>query len=226
MDIGSGTGALLARLRAKLPSIQTFACDYTTQLMTLKDQPVDVANLSDEPLPYADSMFALVTCTEVIEHLDNYRRLVRETARVLQPGGVVIFSTPNVLNLQSRLRFLWFGFWNLFGPLPIGRTENFSTAGHVTPVSFFYLAHALSEAGLEFDRFEIDKVQRSSVLKLVLLSPMIAVFGGLALARERRRYKTITDDNLPLVKAMNSRKMLLGRTLVVVARKPRNSEQT
>lgn len=110
LDVGSGTGALLTRLRRMLPGVETSACDYTDSLMALQGQKVDVANLNEDRLPYFDNSFDLVTCTEVIEHLENYRRLVRETARVLRPGGAVVFSTPNVLNLQSRLRFLWFGF--------------------------------------------------------------------------------------------------------------------
>ncbi len=93
---------------------------------------VDIANLNEESLPYPAESFDIVTCTEVIEHLENYRRLIREIFRVTKPGGSVIFSTPNILNLQSRLRFLFFGFWNLFGPLPVGRAETYSTVGHIT----------------------------------------------------------------------------------------------
>jgi ubiquinone/menaquinone biosynthesis C-methylase UbiE len=220
LDIGSGTGALLARLRQALPAWEGYACDYTEELMALDGQRVDVANLSTQPLPYGDNSFGLVTCTEVVEHLENYRALVREIGRVLEPGGLVVLSTPNILNLQSRLRFLWFGFWNLFGPLPVGRSETFSTAGHITPVSFFYLAHALAESGLQLRAFEIDKVQRSAVPKLILLWPLIACFKAQALSRERRRYNTISPENLPLVELMNSNKMLLGRTIIVAAEKP------
>lgn len=220
LDVGSGTGALLAKLRRNLPGIETWACDYTDSLMAGDGQKVDVANLNEDRLPYADNSFDLVTCTEVIEHLENYRRLVRETARVLRPGGSVVFSTPNILNLQSRLRFMWFGFWNLFGPLPIGRAETFSTVGHITPVSYFYLAHAMAEAGLEVTAFQIDKVQRTAVVKLALLAPFIGLFSWLASAREHRRFKTITADNRMIVDAMNSRKMLLGRSIIVMAQKP------
>ena len=30
-----------------------------------------------------------------------------------RPGGVCVLSTPNILNVNSRLRFLWFGFAEL-----------------------------------------------------------------------------------------------------------------
>lgn len=167
-------------MRENHPNIETYACDYIDSLMKVTGQKVDIANLNEDNLPYADECFDLVTCTEVIEHLENYRRLVREVFRVTKPGGAAIFTTPNVLNLQSRIRFLFFGFWSLFGPLPIGRAESYSTVGHITPVSYFYLAHALSESGFALSQLEIDKPQRTAMPKLLVLYPFIALFGFFA----------------------------------------------
>jgi len=220
LDIGSGTGALIALIRQTHPSMETHACDYTDSLMKVPDQKVDIANLNEEVLPYSAETFDLVTCTEVVEHLENYRRLVREIFRVTKPGGAAIFTTPNVLNLNSRLRFLSFGFWNLFGPLPVGRAESYSTVGHITPVSYFYLAHALAESGFSLSQLEIDKPQRSAMPKLLVLWPFIALFGFLAKQREIRRYKTVDKSNSEIVETLNSVKMLLGRTIIVVARRP------
>jgi SAM-dependent methyltransferase len=186
-------------------------------LMQVENQNVEIANLNEDALPYQASTFDLVTCTEVVEHLENYRKLVREVFRVTKPGGAAIFTTPNVLNLQSRLRFFYFGFWNLFGPLPIGRAETYSTVGHITPVSYFYLAHALEEAGFTVRQVEIDKPQRSAIAKIWLCWPFIALFGFLARRREARRYRTIDQSNIDIVRRMNSLPMLLGRTIVVMA---------
>lgn len=220
LDIGSGAGTLLDDIAREVPAVSTYACDYTTELMERDGQRVEVVDINRESLPYEDDYFDVVTCTEVVEHLENYRHLLRETWRVTKPGGTVVFSTPNVLNLNSRLRFLWFGFWNLFGPLPVGRDENFSTVGHITPVPFFYLAHALAEAGFNDIGLEVDKYQRSAMPKLVLWWPLIGLFGRFASAKETRRYRTIDDSNAGIMAPMNSLKMLLGRTIVVVARKP------
>jgi ubiquinone/menaquinone biosynthesis C-methylase UbiE len=220
LDIGSGTGALISALRGTHPQAQSFACDYTDALMKAPGQRVDVVDLNHGNLPYEDNRFDVVTCTEVVEHLENYRHIVREMHRVLKPGGSMIVTTPNVLNIQSRVRFLFFGFWNLFGPLPVGRAEQFSTVGHITPVSYFYLVHAMAEAGLRVSGFDIDKAQRSGVAKLVVFGPLIALFSALARRREVRRFRTIDESNEAFVRNMNSAKMLLGRTIVVVAAKP------
>jgi len=171
-------------------------------------------------LPYADASFDLVTATEVIEHLADFRRVVREIHRVLRPGGVCILSTPNILNLNSRLRFLWFGFWNLFGPLPVKHSKLYSTGGHINPCSWFYIAHALLDAGFAEVAPSVDKYQRSAIPKLILLWPFIKFFGARALQRERDRYQTLDAANEPLVRAMNSTPLLLGRTVIASAAKP------
>lgn len=224
LDIGSGTGALIALIKHQNPTLNSSACDYIDSLMALEGQKVDVVDLSHQSLPYPAASFDLVTCTEVIEHLENYHRIVREVSNVLKPNGHIIFTTPNVLNLRSRLRFLFFGFWNMFGPLKIGRTETYSTEGHITPVSFFYLAHAIGEAGLELKDLQFDKLQRGSILKMLLWYPLIQLYSFFAQKHERRSFQTIDASNERLVKVMNGWKMLLGRTIIVVAQKPSQSE--
>jgi hypothetical protein len=68
----------------------------------------------------------------------------------------------------------------------------------------------------------VDKYQRSAMPKLVLLGPFIKLFGARALWRERHRYKTLDAANEPIVRAMNSTPLLLGRTLIAGAVKPAN----
>ena len=194
--------------------VESSVCDYTDELMKIPGQKVDIANLNHEPLPYGDATFDVVTATEVIEHLEDFREVLREIYRVLKPGGVCILSTPNILNLNSRLRFLWFGFWNLFGPLPVKNSALYSTGGHINPVSWFYVAHALLDAGFATVSPHIDRRQRSGIAKLIFLYPLIRLMGARAMHQERHRVKTLDEANEPLVYAMNSIDMLLGRTVI------------
>jgi SAM-dependent methyltransferase len=219
LDVGSGSGELIRRLRAGWKG-SSFSCDYTSEWMKLPGQTVDVADLNQDPLPYESGFFDAVSCTEVVEHLDDYRRLLREIFRVLRPGGILVLSSPNILNLKSRLRFLWFGFWNLFGPLPFSRRIRVDTDGHVTPVHYFYLAHALEEAGFTEIGVTVDRWQRSSLLSLVLLYLPVRLLGGAAYSREVQRHQTIDAGNQSHVKAVNSVPLLVGRTCIVWATKP------
>lgn len=217
LDVGSGAGELLTLVQKRY-GVRRFACDYTDTLMRVPDQPVAIVDLNSEPLPFEDNRFTLVTCAETIEHLERYRETLREIHRVLKPGGILVITTPNVLNLRSRLRYLTFGFASLFGPLKIGGRDVHSPRGHITPVSWFYLAHALLEAGFADLKLAVDTYQRRSSISFALLFLPIKLAAACACRRERHKFKTIDAENDWLVRSMNSRDLLLGRTLVVTAR--------
>jgi ubiquinone/menaquinone biosynthesis C-methylase UbiE len=46
-------------------------------------------------LPFRDGSFDMVTANMVVEHLDKPATQFREISRILKPGGVFIFHTPN-----------------------------------------------------------------------------------------------------------------------------------
>jgi SAM-dependent methyltransferase len=60
----------------------------------------------DEPLPFEDGDFDVVTAGELLEHVRDPERLVGEIERVLRPGGTFVGSVPNAFRLKNRLRFL------------------------------------------------------------------------------------------------------------------------
>lgn len=51
-----------------------------------------------EKMPLADASVDLVAAEWVLEHLTNPEFALREISRVLKPGGVFIFLTPNLAN--------------------------------------------------------------------------------------------------------------------------------
>jgi ubiquinone/menaquinone biosynthesis C-methylase UbiE len=220
LDIGSGKGELVTLLANRYPGLQSFACDCTDQLMKRKNQKVEVVDLNWQSLPFHQNQFNLVTCSETIEHLENYWSVLREVYRVLRRGGIAVFSTPNILNLRSRFRFFSSGFYNLFGPLMPDEKDVYSPRGHITPVSWFYLANALLSVGFEDLSLTVDKYQRKSLLPFVLLIAPIRLSNRIALQREAKKYLSLGDRNAATVRAINSTDLLLGRTLVVRARKP------
>jgi len=64
----------------------------------------DVAHFDAErdPFPYPDDHFELVLITELIEHLlRDPMFMLLETRRVLQEGGRVLLSTPNLASIAS-----------------------------------------------------------------------------------------------------------------------------
>lgn len=45
-------------------------------------------------LPFADATFDRIICSEVLEHIPNYRQALKEIDRVLKPGGKLGVSVP------------------------------------------------------------------------------------------------------------------------------------
>jgi 2-polyprenyl-3-methyl-5-hydroxy-6-metoxy-1,4-benzoquinol methylase len=99
LDVGAGSGLLL-RLMHERFGFEQRACDHTNEFVKYSDVTLDIVDLDREPLPYHDAEFDLVTCVETIEHVENFRGVMREIYRVLKPGGFLIISTPNILNLR------------------------------------------------------------------------------------------------------------------------------
>jgi len=48
-----------------------------------------------EALPVPDASFAVACCCDVLEHVSDVGRVISETARVLEPGGLYLFDTVN-----------------------------------------------------------------------------------------------------------------------------------
>jgi 2-polyprenyl-6-hydroxyphenyl methylase/3-demethylubiquinone-9 3-methyltransferase len=59
-----------------------------------------------EQLPYADASFDIVTCVDVLEHVESPAQAVREIHRVLAPGGIFLYDTIN-RTLRSRVVMIW-----------------------------------------------------------------------------------------------------------------------
>jgi len=76
----------------------------------------------------------------------------------------------------------------------------------------------LLEAGFVDLKLSVDSYQRRSFFSGVLLYLPIKLAAARAFQRERRKFKTIDEKNDWIVKSMNSRNVLLGRTLIVTAR--------
>lgn len=112
--------------------------------LLLPEASLTVADL-DRGVPFADGAFDVVLSVEGIEHLGSPRAFVTELARVLRPGGRLILSTPNVLSVRSRWRWLTRGHHRHFTPDARGRFSS----DHLHAVDYHLMHRLLDEAGLE-----------------------------------------------------------------------------
>ncbi len=91
LDIGCGTTDLLARLRAAFPVL---GVDVTMQMMAAGPGRGYVAAAAAEQLPFADSSFDGALSINVLEHVPQPGRVLKELARILCIGGRAVLITP------------------------------------------------------------------------------------------------------------------------------------
>ena len=96
LDLGCGAGygtADLSRVASSsvgvdiAPDAIAYAANHFPDVRFLQ--------CSANSVPFPPASFELVTAFEVIEHLQDWRALLAEALRVLEPSGVLIVSTPN-----------------------------------------------------------------------------------------------------------------------------------
>lgn len=218
LDIGAGWGHLIAELKKARPLLRSEGCDYNPQHNELQEVQFKHVDLNEGVLPYADQSFDLITCTEVLEHVENFRQVVREISRVCKPGARVLITTPNVLNLRSRFYFLTRGLFEYFDPYPLTEDHSYYPGErHITPIPFYYLGHALLDSGFHTIQASCDREQRFSRGLGWLLIPLFRAIAQRNLSRRRKKLKFVADEIEALALEHNARSVLMGRTLFVTA---------
>jgi len=107
IDVGCGGGLLaeeVARLGARVIGIDPSASSIATAQAHAGHAGLDICYRigSGEHLPAGDGCADIVYCVDVLEHVTDLDAVVRETARVLKPGGLYLFDTIN-RTLLSKL---------------------------------------------------------------------------------------------------------------------------
>ena len=95
-------------------------------------------------LPFAPNSFATVVAAEVIEHVFDTQAVLVELARVLEPGGWLALTTPNLVALSGRVQLL-------LGRSPhnVEFDASPATSGHIRYFTFDTLELLLNRAGLQ-----------------------------------------------------------------------------
>jgi 2-polyprenyl-6-hydroxyphenyl methylase/3-demethylubiquinone-9 3-methyltransferase len=92
LDLGCGEGPFVRMLSGA--GYRAAGCDIAQGALTRAGKGA-YARIGDTlALPFRDSAFDAVWCTEVIEHVMEPLRLLSEASRVVKPGGVVVTTTP------------------------------------------------------------------------------------------------------------------------------------
>ena len=225
-DVGAGRGHFCAVVGEWLqsekqldPAEHLFPCDLVPESFQF-DGLSCARTRPDGTLPFADETFDAAISIEVVEHVEDPFRFLRELARIVRPGGRVIVTTPNVLSLTSRLRNLLWGFPELFDPLPLAAADVRFLSGHIHPIAPYYLALAALRAGLESPSFHADRRKRSASFWTIALAPALVGTRLFQTARLRKKQPAVLEQNRAMLDDLHRFPMLTSRTAILLAHKP------
>jgi SAM-dependent methyltransferase len=72
-----------------------------------REIPIHIFNFERDPFPFSEASFDIVLCMDVIEHLAySPSHMLAEAHRVMKPGGILVLSTPNAIDIIKTIKML------------------------------------------------------------------------------------------------------------------------
>lgn len=176
LDVGSGQFALLSRA---LFGAECDVADIDTRYTdALREQGVGFMEVDlSRGGPPAEGRYDLVILAEVIEHVPRPpHRVFEELARVLEPGGRLLVTTPNLYRLRNVVR--------LASGRPVfsmfREPARDRPLGHFVEYAKEQMEWQLREAGLELERSELVQLSyggasRGARAARKILRPLLAL---------------------------------------------------
>ncbi len=122
--------------------------------------PVDLFDAERDRFPYPDGSVETVLACELIEHLlRDPMHLLLECRRILEEGGRLIVTTPNIASLTSVARVLH-GYNNpqISSDYPRPNPDSPGEAPHVREYTAFELRTAIEASGFQIEAFFTEPI--------------------------------------------------------------------
>jgi len=172
----------------------------------------------NEALPFANNSFDCVVAMEVIEHLSNLNFFVEELSRITMNSGTLLLSTPNILNLKSRMRFLFEGAFDFFREPPLEQYKDPKSSNlniHINICRLHELEYILFK-----NKFKIEKIATSLFEPTAMwFSFIVPLMMFHMRTKQSRANKKGNIDYSRIHKILLCPEVLYGRHLIIKARK-------
>lgn len=190
LDLGCGWGGVVLHAADKAskavgiePDMERLGIARALQKETGAAQ-VELLEGVGEKLPFADNTFDVIASYQVLEHVQDPAKVMQEVSRVLKPGGVFHFSTPNYMAFyEPHYKIFWLPLMPKFlGRLYLrlrGRKPEF--VNHINYVNPISIRRMLKESKLRFTDLHLQSA--SQKLERIINKCIGWIPGGNAIAR-------------------------------------------
>ena len=216
LDIGCGDGEYSFNLKEK--GFEVIALDIDEERFKYKNKIEFLKCDLTKGLPFPNEFFDYVLFLEVIEHIYNHSFVIEEIYRILKPNGLLILSTPNILNIRSRLRFLFEGNFDFFREPTLDyyklypeRLRNI----HLLVWRYQELEFLLFKNNFCVEEIYTDYIRFQFKLLSFIFKPLIFIH----CKKKERKFKKIGLDYRRINRILLSQELFLGRHLIIRARK-------
>lgn len=105
LDIGCGTGSLAALVSSRAPWVRACASDISSAMLSRAGQmhggSIGLVGADFSYLPFRDSSFDSIGSSLAFQWAPDLALALNEAARVLKPGGFIVFSTLGPATLRE-----------------------------------------------------------------------------------------------------------------------------
>lgn len=108
LEVGCGCGSTLSAIRYEYPNAHVYGIELMPEVAVGGKYMADiiVGDIETMEMPYEEHMFDYIMFGDVLEHLRDPKRVVENMKRYLRPGGKILASIPNVMNIEVVVSLL------------------------------------------------------------------------------------------------------------------------
>ncbi len=145
LDLGCGDGLFLNMLKNKgIKGIGIEVSEIAIKKARTKELNVRQFNFTTNKLPFPDNSFETVVLLDVLEHLYQPTRVLKEVHRVSKRN--LLISVPNFNSLPARIQML-------LGKIP---ENNKHRQGHVYWMSYSIIKDLLEESSFSIEAIKVN----------------------------------------------------------------------
>jgi ubiquinone/menaquinone biosynthesis C-methylase UbiE len=116
LDIGCHSGLFTEKIVTRFNIKQIYGLDISPRAISFAKKRIKGGKFlvgNAHKLPYKSNYFDVVYCLEMLEHVEDPDKVIREIKRVLKKNGhaIILIPTDNLL-----FRITWY-LWNLYQPV-------------------------------------------------------------------------------------------------------------